>query len=325
MRVRIDNDPPVTVSSENDYENQASLFFFANPLKKETGQAMSKQDPTTGTVVGLMLNTQSAGYLDKASQAHSILVEFTLANGLQEIIQLDPQQVGFQAFTTRCDDEFWTGPARRKAEEEARKKAEEEARIRPIIDAKENAVLGIQKPHGPAKDGFKFLYSLSWPDRQYTGTVEGFATKFPEFFRRALAASGLEVSDVERTISYVIDAVRTCAQITPEMEKEKGAFQPNGRQEWGGRIGGTEALEMLGLQYKVCKKAGPVPTVSTAGNLSVTRVIDLSIRPVGARWIDGKGFKVQVAFSEVDHDGDHLAGRLQSGADYTIMLATIRP
>lgn len=325
MRVKIDNNPPVTVSSENDYPNKASLMFFADPLQASTGQALSKKDPATGTVVGIMLAAKSAGSRDKAAEAHSIVVEFTLANGRQEIIQFEPRQPGFQAFASRCDDEFWTGPARRKAEEVAKKKAEEEARIRPIIVAKNNTVLGIQQPHGPAEDGFKFLYSLSWPDRQYTGTVEGFATQFPEFFKRAALASGIEVRDVDEKIAYVIHAVRTCAQITPELEMEKGAFQPNGRQLWGGRVGGTEALEKLGPQYEICKRGGPVPPTVTGASLPAKRGVYLYVVPVGDRWLDRKAFKAQVSFSGLDHDGDDLRGRLQPGADYTIILATIHP
>jgi len=325
MRVRIDNDPPATVSSENDFRNEAKLMFLAPPMQVTANHALIRKDPATGRDVGLMIARNSAGSLDKAAKAQSILVEFTLANGRQEIIQIDPGQPGFQKFTSRCDDEFWTGPARRKEEEEARRKAEEEARIRPILDAKNNAVAGIQQPHGPAGDGFKFLYTLSWPDRQYTGTVEGFATKFPESFKRAILASGLEVRDTDAKIEYILDAVRTCAQITPELEMEKGAFQPNGRQLWGGRIGGTEALEKLGPQYQVCKKAGPVPPLGPGVSLATTRVIELGIRPVGDRWVDHKGFIAQVSFSQLGHDGDDLRGRLQTGADYTIIFATIHP
>jgi hypothetical protein len=331
MRVRIDNDPPVTVSSEKDFPNQASLMFFADPMKASTGQALSKSDPTGGTLVGMLLATKGAGSRDEAAKAQSILVEFTLANGQQEIIQIDPGQPGFQKFISRCDDEFWTGPARRKAEEEARKNAEEEARIRPILEAKNNAVLGIQQAHGPAEDGFKFLYSLSWSDRQYTGTVEGFATRFPEFFKRAVLTSGIDVRNVDEKIAYVMDAVRTCGQITPEMEMAKHAFQPNGQRAFGGGPGGTEDLGPLGQQYEICNKKGrSIPLPGTEVSVPGKRGINLSIYPinrsgtnVAARWMDGNGFRVAVTFTGLDHDGDDLRGRLQPGADYTIISAII--
>jgi hypothetical protein len=325
MRVRIDNDPPVTVSFENDYPNQASLMFFADPRQASTGQALSESDPVGGTVASMLLAGKSAGSRDKAVEAQSILVEFTLADGRNEIVQIEPQQAGFQEFAYRCDDEFWTGPARRKAEEEAKKKAAEEAYVREFTGAKNNAVLGIQQPHGPAADGFKFLYSLSWPDRKYDGTVEQFAKDFPEFFKRAVLASGLDISDIDGKIAYIVDAVRRCAQITPELEKEKGAFEPNGRPLWGGRVGGTETLEKLGPEYGICKKAGPVPPVAAGFDFAATRVIDLSITPVGDRWLDRKAFIAQVGFSQLAHDADGMSTRLQPGADYAIIFATIHP
>jgi hypothetical protein len=74
-----------------------------------------------------------------------------------------------------------------------------------------------QVPSGPAGDGFKFLYDIPLADRQYTGTVDGFAAELPRYFQQATLAGGMADRNFDKEMEYVINAVRTCAQITPQM------------------------------------------------------------------------------------------------------------
>lgn len=142
-----------------------------------------------------------------------------------------------------------------------------------------------QQPHGPAPaDGFKFLYMVPYAKRQYTGTVEGFATELPGFVQRA-AASGLPPRDYGKEISFVIDAFKSCSQLTPQMAAS--VFEPNGKRYFN-KPGGTEALEKLGSQYEICKVvSGPSsPTAHVAGaSVAGQRDIWLSIGP----WPDEHG------------------------------------
>jgi hypothetical protein len=186
-----------------------------------------------------------------------------------------------------------------------------------------------QIPHGPAADGFKFLYESPLPQREYRGTVEGFATEFPAFLQRAASVAGVTDRDFSKEISFIIDAVKTCGQITPDMAKS--VFEPNGKTVWR-KVDGVERLEKLGPQYQVCevKNGLPVPPQVTG-----VRGLGLRIEPFGsyklsnglAQWQEGKGFIAQVLFAQMKGDEFDIRGgkrypiRLQPTYDYTVIHA----
>ena len=198
-----------------------------------------------------------------------------------------------------------------------------------LVAAAAGQVQFKQIPHGPAADGFKFLYTLPLPQREYRGTVEGFATAFPAFLQRAATVAGFADRDFSKETAFIIDAVKTCGQITPDMAKS--VFEPNGKTVWR-KVDGVERLEKLGPQYQVCevKNGLPVPPQVTG-----VRGLGLRIEPFGSyklsnglsQWQEGKGFIAQVLFAQMKGDEFDIRGgkrypiRLQPTYDYTVIHA----
>jgi hypothetical protein len=158
----------------------------------------------------------------------------------------------------------------------------------------------------------------------YRGTVDGFVTALPGFFERASATAGMTGRDFSKEIAFIIDAVKTCGQITPQMAAS--VFEPNGKKVWG-RVDGVEHLEKLGPQYQVCevKNGLPVPPQVTD-----VRGLGLRIEAWGSytfsnglpQWQDSKGFIAQVLFGQMKGDDRDMRGqRLQPTFDYTVIHA----
>jgi len=66
---------------------------------------------------------------------------------------------------------------------------------------------------GPEK--FQSLSAIPMTERQYSGTLEGFAEKLPSYVARAASVAGLAPHDYSEEFAYVVDAVRACAQKAP--------------------------------------------------------------------------------------------------------------
>src|SRR5271170_1273552 len=60
-----------------------------------------------------------------------------------------------------------------------------------------------QVPHGPAADGFRFLYTLPLQQREYRGTVDGFAAALPGFMQRAATVGGFANRDFSKEIAFI--------------------------------------------------------------------------------------------------------------------------
>jgi len=294
-RVRVDNDQPRTVASEEDYLNYATILFVRGPT-----QGHSPEDGAA-SIARYVVAAKSAGAIDTAIKGRSILMELTTENGAKELVEISPQEPSFKVFVSACDRVFWGG-------------------LTPFQ----------QQSHGPAGDGFQFLYSLPLPEREYKGTIDGFAKALPDYFARASTTSGMTGRDFNKEIAFITDAVRTCGQITPEMANS--VFVVKGTV-WR-KPDGEEQLEKLGSQFGVCNTKnglGVSPAVSGL-SLETTRGIVLTIHPIGsynmsngfARWGEGKGFTVQVFFSQMKGDDrDMRGGRLQPSYDYTILHGII--
>ena len=76
---------------------------------------------------------------------------------------------------------------------------------------------------------------------QFMGTADEFAAALPGFMQRVVMAAGLDPQKYEKESAYVINAARTCAQITPQMA---ASVTSQGRP--------PAHLDKLGEQYKVC-------------------------------------------------------------------------
>ena len=105
MQVRMDRHPPASVSSEEDYINYASVFFAGRSVKGAMAAVDSPQGGTNQQLANfarLYAATQSAGTIDQALKASSILVQLTLADNHNVILEIRPQDPSFKQFAARC-------------------------------------------------------------------------------------------------------------------------------------------------------------------------------------------------------------------------------
>lgn len=134
------------------------------------------------------------------------------------------------------------------------------------------------------------LHTLT--NRTYAGTVEGFASELPGFIQRATNAIGLRPEDYAKETAFIIEAVRTCARVTPQMYTSLGT---RGRLDFS----------QLGAEYKVCN---PRTVVSDSGRPTVRgkprRGIEMEMSGVGnnGRTDDEKGLLVSISFSVQNAD-----------------------
>lgn len=137
-------------------------------------------------------------------------------------------------------------------------------------------------PQAPAKKSS--LQTLT--NRRYAGTVEGFAPELPGFVRRAATVMGLRPEDYGKETAFIAAAVRTCAQITPQMYASMG------------RIGRPD-FSKIGAEYKVCNPRTEVSDVLNPGiSGPARRGIEMEMSGIG-RGLPGddRGFSVVVSFS----------------------------
>ncbi len=127
------------------------------------------------------------------------------------------------------------------------------------------------------------------PNRRYTGTVDGFANDFPAFVQRAAQAMSLNPNDYGKEIDFALKAIRTCAQITPEMARQSAAHNF-----------GQVSLSKLGDQYKFCQTVMGFRNISDevkTYNKGLERGIQLQVNPHNGDWKSGQGLDVRVLFS----------------------------
>ncbi len=162
--------------------------------------------------------------------------------------------------------------------------------------------------------------NLTPQERKFRGTTDEFATAFPRYMEKAASAAGLNPKSYDGVTAYLIEAVRTCDGITPEMA-QSATTSPIPRVE-------MEDVRKLGKQYFPCTQPfGIVPEELTRG---LPRGVTLGIGPLGAPnplhgWRDRKAMHVEVLFTSLPGD-PRLRGA--SGlealfANYGIVAATI--
>ena len=130
------------------------------------------------------------------------------------------------------------------------------------------------------------------PGRQFEGTAEQFAAVFPELLRKAALANGLAPETFDGEKAYIIDLVRTCAQVTPAMVQSVTDAQD--------RV----LLNRLGSgQYKRCNWtfSDVTPYVRTWDKQKERGIYIMGPRPAG-RWPDGHGFTVKILFTRLPTD-----------------------
>jgi hypothetical protein len=86
----------------------------------------------------------------------------------------------------------------------------------------------------------------------------------------------------ETTSRFVVDSVRTCAQITPPMAAQAVKY-------------GLPSLRTLGQQYAVCDNRGSVGMNAKY----LDTMIGFQVHAAGGRnWLEGKGFNIFVIFTD---------------------------
>jgi hypothetical protein len=130
-------------------------------------------------------------------------------------------------------------------------------------------------------------------NRQFTGTPQGFIAAFPELLKQATDALGVEEKDYEPEKISIINAVRTCGQITPEMmaSVNRGMFS-------------SPDLGKLGGQYDICISNGLISNGQDSNSKELALGIGLMINPV---WVkdhpDEDGFRVTADFRRLEDGG----------------------
>ncbi|MEO7143345.1 MAG: hypothetical protein ABI165_07555 [Bryobacteraceae bacterium] len=214
MRVRIDKEPPIQVSSEEDYRNVAVIFFTARSKQEafsaiNTPSSSKSQEGHISDFLSLWSAAKSAGSIADVINAHTILIELTLSNGLSTILEINPQDPSFKAFSSRC------GVAKP-----------------PII----TEAPATTRP--PARIPYSSLSQQ--PAEKFNGTSEGFAIALPSFMDRMLRANGADARLFVRETKYIGQLVNTCAGVTPTMIA--GVTDSMNRAH----------VEKLGEEYKRC-------------------------------------------------------------------------
>jgi hypothetical protein len=138
-------------------------------------------------------------------------------------------------------------------------------------------------------------------DRRYTGTAQGFATVLPGFLRQAVERNHTKPLNYEEEARYLIDLVRTCSEITPEMALRMrlapGApgpptplVMPEADRKYWRCIPGADFVSVSDIVGKNYDK-------------TTERGIVFSITPVGAAGYEtGRGFRIMVLFTALESD-----------------------
>jgi len=176
----------------------------------------------------------------------------------------------------------------------------------------------IGKSPPPNDSGFKFLTALPIEERQYTGTVEGFAKALPDFIQRATSLGGLNFQDYAEDVARIIDVARACGEITPQIAPTLPKFNPSPHPA---------------SRYEPC-----MGTNTNMSNLRTRSAFDarhqrglmLQVSPLGGDWRSGQGFVETVRFDNLTFDTypDPEPGKpikRPSRDDYIIVRANIQP
>ncbi len=217
------------------------------------GEAAEMSDPTIATI-------------DEAMRANSIQLALPLSDRSAFPVTIHPQEPSFRKFVAACNAEFPPPPPPVVVPSPADKFAAEQQRLRSQLPP---------PPHYP----------------QHNGTAEGFASAFPKLLAQAALAHGLDPHDYEKETQYIIDTIRTCAQITPQMAASV-------RDRYGRVL-----LGKLGEQYKFCQSGASASDQVKQWNQQTERGITFRIAPADFTWQNVRGFQVQATFYGMHTDG----------------------
>ena len=229
------------------------------PRGQRVASAFSSLLPLVDAYAHAQLPSLGIFSLNDLLNANILLVELPLNDGTVNVVPLLTQDPSFRRFAARCAAEF--------------------ARLAPVAPA--------TAPPSPKPSP---LQSLA--DRRYTGTVDGFATTLPGLIHRAASAMGLDTKNYDKEADFIVGAVRTCSEITPQMYASLA-----------GRAARPD-LSKFGEQYRICNgNMIPVSEQVKRSNQAMERGIELTMVGVGSYGrTESRGFGAVVSFSPMKGD-----------------------
>jgi hypothetical protein len=263
MRVKLDDNPPIQASSENDYINAAAIYFYT-PSAQTDGAA---------AIIQVFANAKSVGTVEQALRAQTILVEMTLDDDDKEILEIKPQDPDFKTYSARCA-------------------------FHPPEGFTESAPAsgGFHSIGSPKSDAQSTLASgtavgeANLEARTFKGNADGFASALSGFIQQA-SASGLPAEDFGSEVQYIVATAHACGQITTEMiaagTDSHGITDPSRFQEqyipclWGAELNVSSNA----------RRGDPRSFENLGGSLMMT------IKP-HARWGDGNGFTMSISWAK---------------------------
>ena len=255
-----------------------SMLPAGNPLNDTVGKLTAGLADATDPSIATMR---------EVFVAKRVMVELPLSDGDSAVVGLDPQELSFQEFASRCLATFpdiTSRPAGHVSGEPAK----------------------IEKPIP------KPVIGLSKTEREYSGSVEDFAASLPGFMKRAALAAGMDPTHYGVETDRLLRVARVCSRITPEAARKVTKF-------------GVEMISTLGPEYRDCE--GAVYPASARGMVQgeTERRVVFSVRPLGPKWGDGLGFRMTVQFTPLQ--GDEGAGTMTaiSFRSYGIVNASLLP
>jgi hypothetical protein len=253
-----------------------SMLPAGNPLNDTVGKLTAgladARDPSIAT-------------MREVFAAKRVMVELPLSNGDSAVVGLGPQELSFQEFASRCLATFPDTTSR-------------PADLVPGEPAK------VDKPLP------KPVVGLTKADREYSGSVEGFAASLPGFMQRAALAAGMEPTHYGAETDRLLRVAGVCSHITPEAARKVTKF-------------GLEMLSTLGPEYRDCEAALYPASVRGMVPGETERRIVFSVRPLGAKWSDGRGFKMTVLFTPLQGDEGAGTTAATSFRSYGIVSASL--
>ena len=227
-------------------------------------------DSTLGSLLNLYAKGKIVGdrgydaTLQEVLQADKFLVGLPLTDGSISVVPIATTGPSFKQFASRCAADF--------------------ARLAP---AGTPTAAAPPKPLPPlARPGTNvspWAKAMMNPPK-FTGTADQFAAAFPGFLQQAAEAAGYDPQAFTKESAFVIDSVRTCAQITPAMGAQATSPMP------GHRV----VTRMLGQQYAICQAGGGSDANAKYPDTRISVQVNSNS---GENWKLGKGFSILVFFS----------------------------
>lgn len=270
VNLRIDSDPPTQIYSVDRFSNEVNVEIGTN---------------RGGTNGNGTLAADGPDHLGKLIRANRLLIELTTENGVQHILEINPQEPSFQRFVSGCGFNVSPAPLQRPGGGQPSAQA---TAPNPLASHLAFGDVHLGPPEKRA-------------GRTYTGTMDGFFAALPGYIQKAAAGISAPPRSYDYEVKYIEQSTRLCASITAA-------------QAASVTIGTFVNVSKLGAEYRPCGSAYGLQVPRQDGPVDPAHPPQLVavIKPIKS-WGDGNGISVVVAFTGKDYPGVR-AGDAQSCA-----------